>query len=124
MHLPRLLLSGLIVPTARRARAGWLSCALVLAAVSASTAGELHWENGAGYRSAALAVPEEGWDGFTLVPGSVSGILFTNTLSKESGVRSQLRLAGSGVAAGDVDGDGFCDLYFCGLEAGNRLYRN
>jgi hypothetical protein len=31
---------------------------------------------------------------------------------------------GSGVAAGDVDGDGWCDLYFCGLEGGNRLYRN
>jgi hypothetical protein len=23
-----------------------------------------------------------------------------------------------------VDGDGLCDLYFCGLEAGNRLFRN
>ena len=31
---------------------------------------------------------------------------------------------GSGVAAGDIDGDGRCDLYFCGLEQGNRLYRN
>jgi hypothetical protein len=84
----------------------------------------MHWEEGLGYRSAAFTVPAQGRDGFTLVPASISGILFTNTLAKESGVRSQLRLAGSGVAAGDVDGDGRCDLYFCGLEAGNRLYRN
>lgn len=91
---------------------------------SAAIADPLLWENGPGYRSAALPVPSEGRTGFTRVPGSVSGILFTNLLAKESGVRSQLRLAGSGVAAGDVDGDGWCDLYFCGMESGNRLYRN
>src|SRR5260370_30303102 len=33
-------------------------------------------------------------------------------------------LNGSGVAAGDVDGDGLCDLYFCGLDGPNVLYRN
>src|SRR6266850_2167012 len=32
--------------------------------------------------------------------------------------------SGSGVAAGDVDGDGWCDLYFCGLKSGNHLFRN
>ncbi len=89
-----------------------------------AAAGELQWENGPGYRSAALHCPKAGRNGFTRVPGSVSGILFTNVLSKESALSSQLRLGGSGVAAGDIDGDGWCDLYFCGLEGGNRLYRN
>ena len=28
------------------------------------------------------------------------------------------------MAAGDVDGDGRCDLYFCGLDGPNALYRN
>src|SRR5204863_7934688 len=28
------------------------------------------------------------------------------------------------VAAGDVDGDGLVDLYFCGLDNNNVLYRN
>src|SRR4051794_402486 len=60
-------------------------------------AGEVPWEAGPGYRSAVLAVPEHGRDGFVRVPGSLSGILFTNVLSTESGIRSQLRLAGSGV---------------------------
>ena len=101
-------------------------CSLLLFRnLAASSAPEvLQWESGPGYRSAPLAVPKVGRDGFVLVPGSESGIRFTNTLAKESGARSQLRLAGSGVAAGDVDGDGLCDLYFCGMEAGNRLYRN
>ncbi|MGZ8901309.1 MAG: VCBS repeat-containing protein, partial [Limisphaerales bacterium] len=31
---------------------------------------------------------------------------------------------GSGVAAGDIDGDGLTDLYFCGLDSANALYRN
>ena len=101
----------------------WSLAVCGLAVVSAAAA-DLHWENGAGYRSAALSVPSEGRNGFTRVPGSVSGILFTNVLSTESGVRTQLRLAGSGAAAGDVDGDGWCDLYFCGMEGGNRLFRN
>ena len=31
---------------------------------------------------------------------------------------------GSGVAAGDFDGDGLCDLYFCAIDGTNALYRN
>ncbi len=31
---------------------------------------------------------------------------------------------GSGVAAGDVDGDGRCDLYFCNIAGTNALFRN
>lgn len=30
----------------------------------------------------------------------------------------------SGLAAGDVDGDGLCDLYFCSVDGTNVLYRN
>ena len=33
-------------------------------------------------------------------------------------------LNGSGVAAGDVDGDGWCDLFFCAIDSENVLYRN
>src|SRR5438034_1332712 len=102
----------------------WSLAVLGLTTIHLAIASELQWENGPGYRSAPLSVLKHGRDGFIRVPGSVSGILFTNVLSQESGVRTQLRLAGSGVAAGDVDADGWCDLYFCGMEGGNRLYRN
>lgn len=108
----------------RQVRLYALICAGLVLGRTVNAAEELHWESGPGYRSALLSVPSHGRDGFTLVPGSVTGILFTNTLARESGARSQLRLAGSGVAAGDIDGDGLCDLYFCGMESGNRLYRN
>ena len=81
-------------------------------------------ETGPGYRSHALKVPTGGNAGFTRLPGRLSGITFSNHLSDASAAANQIRLNGSGVAAGDVDGDGWCDLYFCGLEGGNRLYRN
>src|SRR5262245_30109134 len=89
-----------------------------------SQASELQWQTGLGYRSRPPNVQSAGRAGFDRMPGAKSGILFTNVLSTESGVRTQLRLAGSGVAAGDVDGDGWCDMFFCGMESEARLYRN
>jgi hypothetical protein len=58
------------------------------------------------------------------MPGAVTGILFTNTLAPERALTNQILLNGSGVAAGDIDGDGWCDLYFCALDGANRLFRN
>src|SRR5256886_17115132 len=51
-------------------------------------------------------------------------IFFTNGLGAERYLTNQIYLNGSGVAAGDVDGDGWVDLYFCGLDGPNALYRN
>jgi hypothetical protein len=62
--------------------------------------------------------------GFSKLPAAVTGLNFTNLLTDARAAQNQIRLNGSGVAAGDVDGDGWCDLYFCGLESNNRLYRN
>ncbi|MEN9674655.1 MAG: hypothetical protein RIS76_551, partial [Verrucomicrobiota bacterium] len=62
--------------------------------------------------------------GFSLVPARQTGITFTNRLSEASIAANRLLEDGSGVALGDVDGDGRCDIYLCGLEDGNRLYRN
>jgi hypothetical protein len=87
-------------------------------------AADLDWSDGPGYRSAALPVPREGQPGFTLLPSAITGITFTNVLTDAKTAENQLRLNGSGLACGDVDGDGRCDIYLCGLENGNRLYRN
>jgi hypothetical protein len=81
-------------------------------------------EAGPGYRSHPLEISDKGKTGFTRLEGRLTGINFTNRLSDASAAANQIRLNGSGLAAGDVDGDGWCDLYFCGLESGNRLYRN
>src|SRR5438874_11913884 len=110
-----------IHPTLCRVFKSSVLALLSLASICPVIAGELHWDKGPGYRSAALSIPKEGRNGFTRMPGSVSGILFTNVLSQESGVRTQLRLAGSGVAGGDVDAEGWCGLYFCGMGGGSRL---
>jgi hypothetical protein len=53
-----------------------------------------------------------------------TGISFTNLLSQERYTTNQIYLNGSGVAAGDVDNDGWCDLFFCGLGGRSVLYRN
>jgi hypothetical protein len=82
------------------------------------------WQDGSGYRRAKLRPVGAGKDGFTLLSGEQTGVLFTNGLSEQRTLSSQILPSGSGVAAGDVDGDGWCDLYFCGLKTGNRLYRN
>src|ERR1041384_5838515 len=82
------------------------------------------WQAGAGFRSKALDVPTQGKTGFTLLDSSVTGIDFTSVLAVPRQLRNHVLFNGSGVAAGDVDGDGWCDLYFCGLDGPNVLYRN
>ena len=85
---------------------------------------DYQWENGAGFRRAKIQPLGAGKDGFTLLSPNQTGILFTNSLSEQRTLASLILPSGSGVAAGDVDGDGWCDLYFCGLKTGNHLYRN
>ena len=94
----------------------------LLACAQASAAGE--WQSADGYRFKALTVSTNEPVGFTsLSPGS-TGIDFVNRLGKERYTTNQIYLNGAGVAAGDYDGDGMCDLFFCGLDSENKLYRN
>ena len=92
-----------------------LTCGLALAA---------DWRQGEGCRSAELKVPPGGRPGFQRLLPPTTGIYFTNSLPWERFRTNQILLNGSGVAAGDVDGDGWCDLYFCRLDGANALYRN
>ncbi|MDA1274344.1 MAG: VCBS repeat-containing protein [Verrucomicrobia bacterium] len=84
----------------------------------------LQWETNAGARSAPLIFDETGQPGFTPLSALRTGIDFANYLSDEKASENQIRLNGSGVALGDIDGDGWCDIYLCRLEGGNVLYRN
>jgi hypothetical protein len=62
--------------------------------------------------------------GFSRLPSEVTGIRFTNLVAESRSLTNHILLNGSGVAAGDIDGDGRCDLYFSSLDGPNALYRN
>jgi len=75
-------------------------------------------------RIVPLRIPASGKPGFARMPNEHSGVLFTNYLAETRGLTNTIVNNGSGLAAGDVDGDGLCDLYFCSLDSGNKLFRN
>src|SRR5258705_12719369 len=83
----------------------------------------LQWEQATSYRSAAVTVAN-GKTGFARLAGSVTGITFSNHLSIDRYTTNQIYLNGSGVTAGDIDGDGWCDVFFAGMSGQSRLYRN
>jgi hypothetical protein len=94
----------------------------ILCSSLALTAAE--WQSGPGYRSKDLPTSKTGKVGFTMLTEAETGITFSNTVPEQVHLTNHIYLDGSGVAAGDVDGDGLCDLYFCGIYGRNCLYRN
>ena len=96
----------------------------LLATVFPGLAKGLEWQEGAGHRFARLKLPEHGRVGFTQLPNIAHGFQFTNQVSKVALAKRSNLTNGSGVALGDVNGDGLCDIYFCRLEGGNELYLN
>ncbi|MBT4273631.1 MAG: VCBS repeat-containing protein [Verrucomicrobia bacterium] len=71
-----------------------------------------------------LVVKEGAGVGFEQVSALAAGIDFTNTLGELKGASNRVLFNGAGVAAGDVDGNGHPDLFFCGLDTPNQLYLN
>jgi len=85
----------------------------------------LAWTSGAGYRAApafALTLPTR--DGFSRVASQRTRVTFTNAINPIIAASNQILENGAGVALGDVDGDGWCDIFLCGSERPSALYRN
>src|SRR5882672_10116179 len=64
---------------------------------------------------------------FTKLPANHSGITFENTIQESPEINIlnyEYTYNGGGVAAGDFNNDGLCDLYFTGNTVHNRLYLN
>ncbi|MBN9693461.1 MAG: VCBS repeat-containing protein [Verrucomicrobia bacterium] len=88
--------------------------------------GTLNWAGSAadGFRSTPLVLPTEGQAGFVTRTPEETGVRFINRLGVERSLTNHILLNGSGVALGDVDGDGRTDLFLAGLEGGSAFYRN
>src|SRR5437016_11049393 len=97
---------------------------MVLSAGVLQAAEPLAWQTGEGYRSSELRLPASGRTFLQRLPAERTGISFSNFVSEGKGLENSMRLTGGGVAAGDVDGDGWCDLFLCGLQRPCALYRN
>lgn len=82
------------------------------------------WIQGEGFRFTDLAVPSNGRTFLQELQSSETGIAFRSDVPEERGAENSIRLAGTGVAAGDIDGDGWCDLFFCSMGGKSALYRN
>jgi hypothetical protein len=103
---------------------GRLASALAFAAGLLLHAAEPSTSGSGGYTVLPLAPSADGKPGFRRLPPSQTGIQFTNHLAVNRYLTNQIYLNGAGVALGDVDGDGLCDVYLCGIDNSNTLYRN
>jgi hypothetical protein len=63
-------------------------------------------------------------EGFRQLSARETGVRFINQLSDQNAANNQILLNGSGVSIGDVDGDNLPDIYLCGLDGPNALFRN
>jgi enediyne biosynthesis protein E4 len=85
---------------------------------------ELNWIDEDGYRWAEVNTGFWGSTGFEKRNMTRTGISFRNDIRDETIRENRHYANGSGVAVGDVTGNGLPDIYFASLEGPNVLYEN
>src|SRR5438045_2616269 len=105
----------------RRINLSSLVCILFIAAeVLGAQSEQWTFVPGASYRSRVLDVKASRAAGFS----RLTPFAFTNVVPEFRHLTNQILLNGSGVAAGDIDGDGWCDVLLAGMGGGTRLFHN
>ncbi len=82
------------------------------------------WVQGEGFRYRELDVKGRSRTGFAEVSAQHSGMVAENQVSLDAIPENRHMMHGSGVAIGDVTGDGRPDVYMARLAAPDVLYRN
>ena len=101
-----------------------LAGGLLLAGCGASSEPPGSWTVEEDVRWADLARTPGDAPGFNQLDSSRTGLGFLNTVTRDMVAQNRNMLHGSGVAVGDVDGDGWPDLFVTQLGGPNHLYRN
>jgi len=97
--------------------------ALGFLAVSACQASP-EWQEAEGYRWRDLSGSRRGDAGFRLLGSARTGLEFTNHVTDVDLLANRHLAHGSGVAIGDVTGDGRLDVYLGRIDGPNALYIN
>jgi hypothetical protein len=94
--------------------------------VVAGCAGEApaEWQEASDHRWRALRVRGRAEGGFEAVSPERTGLRTGNDLSESLALENRTLADGSGVALGDVDGDGRTDVYLSRIDGPNELHRN
>jgi enediyne biosynthesis protein E4 len=107
------------------AKTSWLALSFALVGLLPGCGWEGDdWVEADGFRWRGLDVRGDQVAGFTPRDAGSLGIDFLNAVSVERRVENRTLADGSGVALGDVDGDGLVDVYFAAIDGPNALYRN
>ena len=96
---------------------------LAIACVSCGPDALPGWNEEDGFRWRELPV-SGGEAGYVRVDPVEAGIAYRNDMDADLTVENEILANGSGVALGDLDGDGWLDVFLPGIAGGSALYRN
>ncbi len=114
--------AGILSPRLRHIATTFWS--VLLAAVAGQAFSAAEWQVAPDHRWVEIPSPPTGKPGFTLLTATATGLNFTNAIDELTGAANRVLYNGSGLAAGDYDGDGWTDLFLCNLNGTNALFRN